>query len=95
MESPFTKTRIRATKDVLVRNIEDESVLLNIDNGCYFGLDDVGTRMWGLLTESDSVQIAYEKALSEFEVAPEVLEQDLRSLIDSLVAQGLIEVSVG
>ena len=94
MDAPFTKTRVRPAKDVLVRNIAGESVLLNLDNGCYFGLDDVGTRLWELLTATESVRLAYETALVEFEVAPEVLEQDLRGLIDNLVAQGLIEVSV-
>src|SRR5262249_46846096 len=38
--------RLVVSKDVLVQELGGESVLLNLNGGRYFGLDEVGTRMW-------------------------------------------------
>jgi Coenzyme PQQ synthesis protein D (PqqD). len=85
--------RITVPEDVLISRLEDESVLLNLDNERYYGLDDVGTRMFSALTSSASVQSAWEKLTDEYDVDGEVLRQDLVALIDKLLEQGLVEVS--
>jgi hypothetical protein len=85
--------RITVPEDVLISRLEDESVLLNLDNERYYGLDDVGTRMFSVLTSSASVQSAWEKLTDEYDVDHEVLRQDLVALIDKLLEQGLVEVS--
>ena len=85
--------RITVPEDVLISRLEDESVLLNLDNERYYGLDDVGTRMFSVLTSSASVQSAWEKLTDEYDVDREVLRQDLVALIDKLLEQGLVEVS--
>ncbi len=87
--------RVSVPEHVLLRQIEGESVLLNINNERYFGLDEVGTRMWATLTSADSIQAAYEALLGEYEVDPEQLRQDLQILIEKLVENGLIEVDGG
>jgi len=81
------------TEDVLFQEIEGESVLLNVTKGEYFGLNESGHRMWLILTESDSIQQAYEKLLDEFDVEPEHLRKDLTELVDSLVEHGLVRIA--
>ena len=85
--------RVLAPAGVLVRELEGESVLLNLNSESYFGLDEIGTRMWTLLTTSESIQAAYDSLLAEYEVEPEKLYQDLENLIEKLVAHGLAEVA--
>lgn len=82
--------RTTPADDVLVQMLDGEAVLLNLNTESYFGLDEVGARMWTLLTESDSIQTAYEALLEEYDVTPEQLRADLAALIDRLVEQGLI-----
>ena len=77
----------------MVRELEGESVLLNLDSGHYFGLDDVGTRMWTVLTTSESIQSAYEGLLEEYDVETDRLRRDLEDLADKLVEHGLVDVS--
>lgn len=76
--------------EVLINQVADESVLLNLDGGRYFGLDNVGTDMWKALTNCPTVQAAYERLLAEFEVEPAMLRQDLAMLIGQLIEQRLI-----
>jgi len=85
--------KLAPTQDTLINVIEGESVLLNLKSESYFGLDPVGTRMWSLLTTSDSIQAAYEALLDEYDVAADALRQDVQDLIEKLIANGLVEVA--
>ena len=89
----YLKTaKVLVPAGVMVRELEGESVLLNINSETYFGLDEIGTRMWELLTTSESIQAVYDSLLVEYDVEPEKLYQDLENLIEKLLEHGLAEV---
>jgi hypothetical protein len=87
--------RVRVPDEVLISNLQEESVVLNLNSERYFGLDDVGTRMLNVLNNSDSIEAAYESLAEEYQVDRQVLRQDLTSLIESLVQQGLVTIEHG
>lgn len=91
MSIPF-ESRVSVPSGVLVSEVGLESVFLNLKSESYFGLDEIGTRMWKLLTESSSIQVAYDTLLQEFDIDETQLESDLDELIQKLVANGLIEI---
>ncbi|MBK9316707.1 MAG: PqqD family protein [Acidobacteria bacterium] len=93
MNIDFT-SRVIQSPETLINVIEGESVLLNLNNESYYGLDEVGTRMWELLTTSESIQAAYDQLLDEYEVEAETLRRDMQNLISKLFDQGLLEISV-
>lgn len=82
--------RVSMPDHVWIRELEGGSVLLNLDSGSYFGLDDVGTDMWKALTTSDSLQDAYNGLLEQYDVEPERLREDLHDLIRQLAEHGLL-----
>jgi hypothetical protein len=77
-------------KNVLVQELEGEAVLLNLDSELYYGLDEVGFRMFTLMTTSSSLQAAYQALLEEYEVEPEQLKLDFDKLAVDLIASGLV-----
>lgn len=85
--------RVRVPDDVLISNLQEESVILNLDSERYYGLDDVGTRFLSVLNASDSIEAAYEKLILEFDVDEEVLRKDLLTLIENLLEQGILQIS--
>ena len=85
--------RVSIPADVLISNLQNESVILNLNTEQYFGLDEVGTRFFSLLTTSDTIQIAYAALLEEYEVEPELLRQDLTDLLEKLSEQGLVNLT--
>jgi len=87
--------RVTVPDGVLISNLQDESVILNLDSERYYGLDDVGTRFLSVLTTSDSIETAYDRLSREYDVDPNVLREDLLMLVENLVDQGLIEVFQG
>jgi hypothetical protein len=86
------KDRVSAPPHVLVRLLDRESVLLNLETEQYFGLDETGTRMWQLLTASPDIDAAYQELLAEFDVEPELLRDNLTDLLGRLVENGLLQV---
>jgi Coenzyme PQQ synthesis protein D (PqqD) len=84
--------RAAAPAHVLVRFLEQESVLLNLETERYFGLDETGTRMWQVVTTSPSIDAAYQELLAEFDVQPELLRANFVELLSRLVDNGLLEV---
>ena len=88
-------SRVVVPDTVLFRELDGESVLLNLKTESYLGLDTVGTRMWTVFTTQPSIQAAYEALLSEFEVAPDVLRKDVENLLEQMVEHGLVELTDG
>lgn len=82
--------RVRVPDDVLISNLQQESVILNLDSERYYGLDDVGTRFLSILTNSESIEAAYEKLAGEYDVDKQALRQDLLALVEDLVNQGIL-----
>jgi hypothetical protein len=75
---------------VLVRFLDKEAVLLNIETERYFGLDETGARMWQLATTAENIDAAYQKLLSEYDVDAQTLREHLSELMDKLVENGLL-----
>jgi hypothetical protein len=86
------KMRAIVPAHVLIRHLDGESVLLNLESERYFGLDATGTRMWELVTSQPCIALALEKLLEEYEVEPEVLQSHLAQLLSGLVENGLLQV---
>jgi hypothetical protein len=85
--------KVSLVKDVLIQDLFGESVLLNLQSEEYFGQNEIGTRMLSVLKESQSIEVAYDTLLEEYEVEPEQLQQDLLNFVEKLVNYGLVEVT--
>lgn len=83
-------SRVTTPDGVLMRQIDNEAVILNLNSELYFGLSAVGTRMWTLLTSQPSIQAAFDKLLEEYDVDPDRLQQDMLTLITQLEQHGLV-----
>jgi coenzyme PQQ synthesis protein D (PqqD) len=86
------KGRVTTPDGVMFREIGGEAVLLNLQSESYFGLDEIGTRMWSALTEEPSIEAAYAALLAEFDVEAEALRADLSDFIEKLAEAGLVAV---
>jgi asparagine synthetase B (glutamine-hydrolysing) len=50
--------RVERVADALFQEMEGETVFLEMGSGEYYGIDDVGTRMWRALEETATVEAA-------------------------------------
>ena len=77
---------------VMARQVGEETVILDLASGTYFGLDPVGSRIWTLLSEGKTLGETCDAMLDEFEVERGHLERDVADLLDKLAGQGLIKI---
>ncbi|HSE34389.1 MAG TPA: PqqD family peptide modification chaperone [Pyrinomonadaceae bacterium] len=84
--------RVKLSNDVLISDLEGESVILNLQSERYYGLDKVGTRFLTLLRTSESIEHAFDVLLAEYDVDAEALRVDLTDLLLNLREQGLVEI---
>ena len=80
-----------ATRDQLSSRMADETVILHLSGGTYYGLDGVGTAIWGLLQEPRTVAEIRDRLLDEYDVGAERCERAVLSLLEDLTARGLVE----
>lgn len=76
--------------EVMFQELGGEMVLLDLASESYFGLDEVGARIWALLNEQGELQTVFEAMLAEYDVEPRELEKDLRELVERLLEAGLV-----
>ena len=86
-------TQVEISPEALFQELEGETVLLNLQSERYYGLDDVGTRMWQLLAENGNVAAAFAQLLKEYDVDAARLEADLAVLIGRLAEAGLLTIT--
>ena len=84
---------IKVSQDVIFKEIDGESILLDLQSEKYFGLNEVGTRMWHLYTESSDTETILTQLLVEFDVDETTLRQDVIHWIAELVKAGLVTVN--
>ena len=87
------ETKMVIPEQVMSRQVGDETVILDLASGMYFGLDPVGARIWQLLTEGHQIEAVVSTLLSEYEVPEDKLRQDVNTLVNELVSRGLVEFS--
>lgn len=89
------ETVVRAASGNVHTELEDEVVILDLERGAYFGLQEVGKRIWSLLKEPMTVASLESTILSEYDVERDRCREDLRSLLRELRDRGLVTVDPG
>lgn len=84
--------KIAISPNAVAKRLGDETVILHLGSGTYFGLDSVGARIWELMAEGKSLVEIIDVMLDEYHVSREDLERDITALIKDLIAKDLISM---
>ncbi len=74
----------------MVQEVEQQAVLLDIESGEYFSLNDVGKRVWDLCDGTRTVAQVADTICSEYDVPPETALDDTGVLLEHLAGAGLV-----
>lgn len=78
---------------VIVQQVEDQAVLLDIESGEYFALNDVGKSVWDLCDGTRTVAEVADAICSGYDVMEEVALTDTSSLLEALAGVGLVSAT--
>ena len=75
--------------DQISCRLDDGIVLLDLNKGVYFGLNDVGSLIWELIQRHQRVEALYSAVLEQYEGDPETCRRDVLRLLKDLREAGL------
>lgn len=81
---------IRPSEGVFARLFDDELFVVDLTRGEYFGLDDIGARLWRGLVEGRTLEQVAQDVTCDYEVEFEKAVEDLGALAAELIARGLL-----
>lgn len=82
--------RLTVPPQVLSRLVGEETVLLDLKSGMYFGLDDVGKLIWQAVSDGKSLAETADSIIAEYDVNEDQARSDVIALAKSLVERGLL-----
>jgi len=84
--------RVHRIDDVLNTEIDDQTVMMDIEQGSYFGLNQTATRIWALLATPTVIADLCDRLMEEFEVPRGQCEQQVFDFLGDLLDRDLLEV---
>lgn len=78
-------------RDVQGTNMDGETVLLDLSTGRYYTLNRVGSVIWEHCTGHHTISDIHAILCDRFDVAPERALDDLITLVNQLVQEGLLQ----
>ena len=91
--SPVTmKSVVVATNQHIASDLAGETVILNLKNGTYYGLNEIGVFIWNMLQKSCPVITICDAVQEVYDVERAQGEQDIIYLLQDLATEDLIEV---
>lgn len=90
MATTETTIRYRVKPDVVARSIANEMILLDLESGVYFTLNQVGATIWRGLENRDSTETIVAAIVDQYEVDEETAAADLAEYAEALLNEGLL-----
>lgn len=88
-------TVVERNEAIIFTEIDDIIVMMDVDEGVYYELDEIGARIWAAIESGASVAAICEALRAEYEVAPDVCQRDVLSFVTDAHRCGVIRVSGG
>ena len=82
--------RFRHRDRVLAQRAAETLVLLDLDGGQYYALDEVSSRIWELCDGSLSVAKVVEAICADFDAPPEEITSDVLDFLEELIDERLV-----
>jgi hypothetical protein len=75
---------------VLVQRGADQWILLDVENGQYYALDEVSGRVWDLCDGSHSVSAMVAALCQEYDAPAEAVEEDVLAFLGEMADERLV-----
>ena len=90
-ELPPTTVIVRSP-DQVSGDLDGKVVLLSIENGEYYNMNEVGSRIWTLLEKPMTVAALIDTLLAEFEVERAMCEREAMAFLKQLQKDKLLRI---
>jgi hypothetical protein len=92
METLDESSVVVAASHTTSADVDGESVILDLDDGVYYGLNSSGSRIWKKLQEKRTVKELIDEVTKEYDISRSECEDDILSLLQILKENNLINI---
>ena len=86
----FNDKIFKIVDDIVLSKINNESVILNLKNGIYFQVNELGSYIICQLNQYSSLESLNNKIIKDFDVSPNKSKKDLLAFIRELENKNLL-----
>jgi predicted transcriptional regulator len=76
----------------IAATVDREIVILSVERGSYYGLDDIGSEIWEKLASPTSIVAICDALAEKYQGDRATIERDVLALMEQMAAEGLISV---
>ena len=91
-QKPTFTSIVSPSKSQASSDLMGETVILELESGVYYGLNETGTLIWNLINKSKTLEEIREIILSEYDIEPELCNKYILKLVKSLADKGLVTI---
>jgi hypothetical protein len=85
-------TMISRSPSVVAAEVSGEIVMMSIERGSYFGLDDIGCDIWNRIEPPCSFAALIDGLAAEYDADRATIVTDVHLLLDRMAAQDVVKV---
>ena len=86
-------TKFCSPPQVMSRLVGEETIILDLESGMYFGLDGVGKRIWDAVSEGNTLSETVDIVATEYEVEEDQAAADFVEFANDLLDRGLLKIA--
>jgi len=84
------RSRIKKTPDCIESTLDQEAVILGVEEGKYFGINDIGTIIWQKLEQEVLVSDLTDDLIRSYDEDPETIQAEILDFLNELYTRKLI-----
>lgn len=86
-------TVISRNASVLTAEVESEIVMMSIEKGLYFGLDDIASDIWNRIEPPCSFAALVDQLVADYEADRVTIAADVQTLLGRMAAQDVVRLA--
>jgi len=84
---------VQWSNDQIAATVDREVVILSVERGSYYGLDEIGSEIWEKMSNPVRVDALCDLLAANYDAERGTIERDVLALLERLVAEGLVSVT--
>jgi len=92
MRSFSPEDKLSRAQEMLSTELDQETVLMSIDAGAYYGLGGTARRIWEKLETPLTFSALVDSLVKEYRITPEACAADLEGFLAEMEREGLLRV---
>jgi Coenzyme PQQ synthesis protein D (PqqD) len=86
------KDRLSRAEEMLSTELDQETILMSIDAGAYYGMAETAQSIWAKLETPMTFSALVDELVKEYAITPEACAADLQGFLGAMEREGLLRV---